>query len=102
MKNMLPLEIAQEAGELISELQIKGWEISEAKYDARAFGNWYVDLCRANDCIRLTKDRSQYIISGPSIPQMQATGLWKAFDDLEEFRHSVVRWAVLEKTSTQN
>jgi hypothetical protein len=101
MNKMLPVEIAKEADELISELQAIGWTISAAHYDARSFGNWYVDLCKANDRIRLTKDRSQYTFSGPSIPEIQAAALWKAFDNLEEFRHAVAKWAVIEKTSTQ-
>jgi hypothetical protein len=94
MKPILPNEIAEEVGELISELQKKEWTISFARYDAQSFGNWYVDLDQKGNCIRLIKDRSQYIFSGPPIEEIQAAGLWKSFDDLHEFRHAVIKWVV--------
>ena len=86
MKQLLPSEVAKEVAELVLELQSKGWTLSFARYDAHSFGNWYIDLCQTDDGIRLTKDRSQSMLSGPPTPELEASGLWKAFDDLEEFR----------------
>ena len=42
----LPIEIETEAGALISELRETGWTVSAFCYDAKSFGDWYVDLCR--------------------------------------------------------
>jgi hypothetical protein len=33
------------------------------------------------------------MLSGPSIKELQAAGLWKAFDDLDEFCRVITRWA---------
>jgi hypothetical protein len=89
----LPLEIEQEAGALISNLQAAGWTVSDAFYDRQAFGNWYVNLHRAGVPIQLVKDRSQYMVHGPSKEEQEAAGLWIAFNSFEEFRQAVVKWA---------
>ena len=82
----VPVEVLSEAGEVISELHSAGWTVSTSRYDASLFGNWYIDLCRAGRTIRLSKDRSQFLIDGPPVLEMRAAGLWRAFDDLQEFR----------------
>ncbi|WP_157466734.1 hypothetical protein [Edaphobacter aggregans] len=92
MNQVLHPKIAKEAGTLITELQTKGWSLSTLIYDARSFGNWYVELCRESDCIQITKGRNQYNLSGPPIAELQAAELWKAFDDWEEFHHCISNW----------
>jgi hypothetical protein len=93
----LPAEIKSEAGELLSELKSAGWSVETALYDARSFGNWYIDLQRAGITIRLLKDRSQYLIQGSNLREIKSAGLWKAFNDLNEFRRAVVGWAATTK-----
>jgi hypothetical protein len=44
----ISVEIETEAGELIAELHTAGWTVFNSRYDAKAFGNWYVDLRRAD------------------------------------------------------
>ena len=89
----VPVEVEAEAGELISELHSAGWTVSTSHYDGNSFGNWYIDVHRAGRNICLVKDRSQYMIAGPPTPEIKAAGLWKAFDDLQEFREVLIRWA---------
>ena len=89
----IPIEVEAEAGELIAELYSVGWKVSTSRYDAKSFGNWYVDLCRAGHTMRLVKGRSQYMIAGPPTREIKAAGLWKAFDDFQEFRHVLIKWA---------
>jgi hypothetical protein len=89
----IPIEVEVEAGKLISELHSAGWTVSTSHYDAKLFGNWYVDLTRAGHTMRLVKERSQYMIAGLPIQQIKAAGLWKAFDDFQEFRHVLIKWA---------
>jgi hypothetical protein len=86
----LPVEVKSEIGALISKLRGAGWVVSASRYDAKSFGNWCVDLYRADRLIRLSKDRSQYLMDGSDIEEIKAAGLWKAFDDLEELRKAVM------------
>jgi hypothetical protein len=86
-------EIQAEIGMLVSTLQALGWTLSDSRYDAKVFGNWYVDLEGFGSAIRLVKDRSQYMVREVPIETLKTAGLWKAFDDLEEFQAAVSRWA---------
>jgi hypothetical protein len=90
----VPREIEREAGGLLADLQNAGWNTVASLFDASFFGNWYVDLDRNGRCIRLVKDRSQYMITGPSTQEIKDVGLWRAFDDYEEFRRMVSVWAM--------
>ena len=98
----LPVEIESEVGALISDLREAGWTVSASRYDARVFGNWYVDLCRKDQTIRLMKDRSEYMIGGPPTDEIKAAGLWRSFVNLYEFRQAIVRWATKPDESTGN
>lgn len=89
----VPGEVEAEIGTLISKLRTAGWNVIAARYDLEVFGNWYVDLIRGVVMMRLVKDRSQYMILEP-FPEIKAAGLWRAFDDLEEFRAAVLNWAM--------
>ena len=88
----LPPEIDAEVGELVSKMQSANWHLDAAVYDAVVFGNWYVDLTRGAAAVRLVKDRSQYMIHGPG-KDLEASGLWKAFNSLEEFQRAIAAWA---------
>jgi hypothetical protein len=88
----VPVEIESEIGALISQLRGAGWVVSASRYDAKSFGNWCVGLYRADRLIRLSKDRSQYLMDGSDIEEIKAAGLWKAFDDLEELLKAVSKW----------
>jgi hypothetical protein len=86
-------EIQADIGALISNLQALGWRATNSHYDAKVFGNWYVDLESSGSPIRLIKDRSQYMVDRVTVEVLKAAGLWKAFNDLEEFQAAVTRWA---------
>ena len=89
----LPIEIADEVGELISNLCSLEWKFLNAFYDRKVFGNWYVDLRRADMAIRLVKDRSQYQLTGISREELETAGLYGVFEDLVKFRLAVTKWA---------
>ena len=89
----LPAEVEVEVGALVSELHAVGWRVSAARYDAKTFGNWHVELRRAGTLIELVKDRSQYMVGGPPTEAIKAAGLWRAFDRLEELRCALMKWA---------
>jgi hypothetical protein len=89
-----PIEIARDAGSLISTLRASGWILLEAHYDAKTMGNWCVDLTRGGLSLRLVKDRSQFFVTGPPAAALKVAGLWRAFDDFAEFQQAVVNWAI--------
>jgi hypothetical protein len=89
-----PIEIARDAGSLISTLRASGWVLLEARYDAKDMGNWYVDMTRDGLSLRLVKDRSQFFVTGPPAAELRIAGLWRVFDDFAEFQQSVVSWAI--------
>ena len=97
----LPSEVEAEAGALLSELRADGWTVCASGYNAQEFGNWYVDLRRADNAIRLVKDRSQYMIDGPPTEAIKTAGLWRAFENLDEFRQLVIKWAGNPSASTR-
>ncbi len=78
---------------MIAELHALGWTVSKSRHDAKSFGNWYVELHRDGDTPRLVKDRSQYMLGGPPTEAIRAAGVWQSFDDLEEFRRAILKWA---------
>ena len=92
--NTLPKRIEEEAGKLLSELRLAGWTVTGSLYNAMAFGNWYVDLRRGDDTLRLIKDRNEYSIDdGSSVNQRQAAGLWRVFHSWDAFCEAVTRCA---------
>jgi hypothetical protein len=86
----LPAEL-EEVREAISCLVGRGWQICGHKYDKQAFGNWYIDFCRQSQTIRLVKDRSQYFVEGTA-EKLKTAGLWRAFNEVEEFQRAVIAW----------
>ncbi len=91
----LPKQIVKEVGNLLEELSAAGWIIFDSRYDAAFFGNWCVEVRRADRSIRLIKDRSQYTLDGPTSEELKIAGLWRVFDDLGDFRRSVLSSATL-------
>jgi hypothetical protein len=90
--NTLPDEIKAEAETLFSKLYDAGWIVSSSAYSFNSFGNWYVELSRAGSRIRIAKDRYQYLIEGSPEKKIKAAGLWRAFNNYEDFRHAVIKW----------
>jgi hypothetical protein len=83
--------IQADIGTLIAELEALGLEVTASRYDAQAFGNYYIDLSGTAGSIRITRDRGQYMIDADE-RQLRQRGLFRAFDDLEEFRVAVLAY----------
>jgi hypothetical protein len=89
----LPTQIESEIGAVISSLVQEGWVFLSFRHTPMSFGgNWCVYLRRADVSISFCRDRSQYMVDGP-IEEIKAAGLFKAFNDLEEFKQAVIKWA---------
>ena len=84
--------VQSEAGSLIEILRNAGWTVVDSQYSAQHFGNWLIDLTRDRRSIRLTRDRSQFIVDGP-VEELKSAGLFKAFDEWPEFQQAVIAWA---------
>ena len=87
---MVEPEIRADVGLLLDRLCGLGFRVAATRYDAEAFGNWYVDLVGPR-ALRLSKDRSQFMVRGDR-QSLEPAGLWRGFDDLEEFSRRVLAW----------
>lgn len=65
--------------------------MEDALYSAKSFGNWIAKLVRNEVTMELVKDRNQFSVVGPSNDELKAMGLWRAFDDFEEFSAAVLK-----------
>jgi hypothetical protein len=90
----VPAEIKREVGLLLAKLAVLDWEIQNAYYSAESFGNWFVDLTKGKERISLYKDRSQYGINDDD-EEFKAPGLFRVFNDLDEFAHAIIEWALV-------
>jgi hypothetical protein len=90
----LPIEIAKDAGSLISTLRAAGWILLEVRYDAKTMGNWYVDFARDEVFLRVVKDRSQFFVTGPPIEDLKVAGLRRVFDDFAALHQAIVNWVI--------
>jgi hypothetical protein len=88
---MLPVAIQSDIGKILSDLQALGMRITDSHFDAPNFGNYFVDLDGTAGRIRITRDRSQYILDG-SDERIRALGLFRAFDSVDEFRMAVIAY----------
>lgn len=90
--NQLPTEIQAQLRRLIPVLSKLGWELTEARYMPLVFGNWGVKFEKLDLSFTVIKDRSQYMVDGVDIEKLKAAGLWRAFDDLNEFEDAIIAW----------
>ena len=85
---MLPAEIEADTGSLLEELTELGFRVVEARYEAKSFGNYYVDLAGPICALRITRDRGQYLIDA-DIDRLKSLGMFRAFADKEELRAAI-------------
>lgn len=87
----IPAAIYADIGTLLDELSTLGVTITQARYDAPHFGNYYVDLDAAAATFRVVRDRGQYLLEAP-VEQLKALGLFLALDSPEELREAVLKY----------
>ena len=87
----VPPEITRDIGHLLDTLaQI--WIVPTESRSSESFGNYCVD-CRAPfGWLRISRDRSQYIADIRSKNELKAAGLFRAFDDKNEFTATLLAW----------
>jgi hypothetical protein len=84
----VPAAIVEDVGSLLAQLFSIGFNVVDSAYSATDFGNYYVGLQRESVTLRLTRDRSQYIIDAP-IDRLKALGIFRAFNSRDEFAEAV-------------
>ncbi|MBK9387720.1 MAG: hypothetical protein IPN34_23135 [Planctomycetes bacterium] len=89
-RQTIAAQIRADIGPLLQELAGLGYQVVASAYTPKRFGNWVVDL-RGPSAFRMCKDRSQFLVIADRRVMEQA-GLWRSFDDPEEFAHSVLAW----------
>ena len=88
----IPHEVEQDIGGLIRALHALGAEVINARYDPESFGNYEISFRAPRVAFRITRDRSQYILHGPPRQELEAAGLWRAFDYRSEFEETLLVW----------
>jgi hypothetical protein len=88
----LPPEVSADMGDLVSELETLGATVEGARYDAKSFGDFEICFRALGLAFRVTRDRGQYMVHGPSREQLETAGLWRAFDRKEEFSQALLAW----------
>ena len=92
MAHEIPKEVAKDIGPFLNQLAGFGYEVYDSRYDARSFGNYYVDLCAGEVWLRVVRDRSQYYIDTRSTDKLREDGMLRAFDDRKAFERVVLAW----------
>lgn len=87
----LPVEIVQDLHILLDPLRSLGFIPTDGQYDSDVFGNYYASFLGPKGRLRIIRDRSQYMVEGdPAL--LERAGLWRAFDDREEFAARLLFW----------
>jgi hypothetical protein len=92
MAHEIPKEVAKDIGPFLRRLADLGYEPYASLYDAKSFGNYYVDLRAGEFWLRVVRDRSQYYIDSKSTDQLRQAGMLRAFDDRKAFEQAVLEW----------
>lgn len=88
--------IVEDIGTLLESLAKLGVQVTGARYEARTFGNYYVDCGVHGTGFRVVRDRGQYLIEAPQA-QLEALGIFRAFNSRDEMG-TAVRMYVLRIT----
>ena len=93
----MPLElnesIRNEIGEELESILEAGFTVSTSMYSETDFGNFYVDLLRGADKLRIIRDRDQFMVQGDDAT-LKRVGLWRAFNSKAEFFDALNRYVV--------
>jgi len=92
MRSDLNESVRHEIGDELKSILSAGFTVRESDYSEADFGNFYVDLLRGTDQLRIIRDRGQYMVQGDEV-ELRRAGLWKAFDSKVEFFGALTSYA---------
>ena len=78
--------------EFVKVLSHAGFSLVRYSEEPRAFDNLYADFSNGQTTFRVVRDRSQWMVDGEK-QLLERYGLWKAFDDQQEFESALFRFA---------
>jgi len=67
-----------------------GFELTNYTDEPKSFNDFLAEFSNDKRLIRITRDRSQFILSGGR-EELVPYDLWRAFDDQEEFTCALLR-----------
>ena len=92
MMSNLSKDVRDEIGEELIPILATGFTVSASDYSETDFGNFYVDLLRGTDKLRIVRDRGQYMIHGDEA-ELKRVGLGRAFSSKVEFFTALTQYA---------
>lgn len=95
-------EIKAEAGALLEVLEASGWQVSASVYEATFTGDWIVDLCRGEKCIRLAKEHELFTLRMLDDVEPESGGGARRYDSFPAFQEAVTQWARTPKSSPRD
>ena len=98
MVSELNENIRKEIGEELKPLLEAGFTVSDSMCSETDFGNFFVDLHRGEDKLRIVRDRNQFMVQGDE-EHLKRLGLWRAFDSKAEFFDALSHY-VIERSDT--
>jgi hypothetical protein len=91
----LPEQIQSLIGPLALQLSVH--DLHPVNYSCSpSFGNFYVTFAKPGTVVTVARDRGQYIISGPSEPELSAFGLARTFSGVVAVAHALHQWLEAE------
>jgi hypothetical protein len=84
--------VRHEIGAELEPILSAGFSVRESDYSEADFGDFYVDLRRGTDQLKIIRDRGQYMVQGDDV-ELRRAGLWKAFDSKVEFFSALTSYA---------
>ena len=92
MTHQIPTEVASDIGPLLARLAELGYHPTGGSYSPESFGNYYVDLTKGKNWLRIVRERSQYFIDTTSKEQLRTSGMFRAFNDRDSFEQALLQW----------
>lgn len=92
MTSALNENVRDEIGEHLKPIVAAGFSVNASDYSETDFGNFYVDLLRGTDKLRIVRDRGQYMVQGDEA-ELKRVGLGRAFKSKVEFFTALTQYA---------
>lgn len=86
-----PTGYLNEIEDIVASLKRLGFAVVKYTDEPKAFDNFLVEFSNGKLLVRITRDRSQFILSGKK-EDLEPYDLWRAHDDQASFKAALLRW----------
>ena len=87
----LPAPVVHALGDVLQELELRGFQPRLDAYSPESFGNFSVTFCKCGESLCLTSDRGQLLVGGGSA-KLDNFGLWPAFNSPGDLCAPLLAW----------